>query len=410
MRKHWSANHLQFTMFDYLVIGKGLFGAAAAKYLSRQAERVVVIGPDEPQDIARHDGVFASHYDQGRLAGRLGRGPVWTALAHESITAYRQIEAQSGINFYTAAGRLHAPSATVQPEYDNEVVAAYGINVDHLSAGELLRAFPYLRFPGAEDGLFESAPAGYINPRALIRAQLAIAGKQGAEVVREVVTAVEQTGDHLVVRTKEGSQYQARKVLIAAGAFSNFIEMDGGQKWPLPLRLKTETILLAETPQPEAARLRNMPAVTFDLESPLLDGIYLLPPLLYPDGKYYVKMGCDTSADIFPQTFAEVAAWFKSGDSDVHKAELVEAMRSIIPNLQAVSFQTDRCIVTYTTHGLPYIDELVPGRIYTAVGGNGTGAKSSDAVGRLAAERMNSGPGSGAAYLVDAEFSVPGAA
>jgi sarcosine oxidase len=378
-------------MFDYLVIGKGLFGSATVKYLSGEAGRVAVIGPDEPQDIASHDGVFASHYDQGRLAGRLGRGPVWTELAEQSIGAYRQIEAQSGIRFYTPAGRLYAPAASVDADYLAEMAAAYDLDIRHLNAGELQASFPYLRFHGAEDGLFEDAPAGYINPRALIRAQLAIAEKQGAMVIREIVTAVTQAGDHLSVRTNEGNSYQARKVLIAAGAFSNFIQLDGSAKWPLPLRLKTETILLAETPESEAERLRDMPAVTYAIESPVLGEIYLLPPLLYPDGRYYVKMGCDTAADIFPETLEEIMAWFKSGDSDVHKAELVDALLSIIPDLQATSFQTGRCIVTYTTHGRPYIDEIVPGRIYTAVGGNGTGAKSSDAVGRLAAELMNGG-------------------
>ena len=387
-------------MFDYLVIGKGLFGSAAVKYLSREAGRVAVIGPDEAQNIASHDGVFASHYDQGRLAGRLGRGAVWTALAEQSIGAYGQIEAQSGIRFYTPAGRLYAPAASVDADYLADMAAVYDLDVRHLNASELQTAFPYLRFPGAEDGLFESAPAGYINPRALIRAQLAIAGKQGAAVIREVVTAVEPAGDHLHVRTKEGNVYQARKVLIAAGAFSNFIHLDGGEKWPLPLRLKTETILLAETPESEAVRLRDMPAVTYDIKSPVLGEIYLLPPLLYPDGRYYVKMGCDTAADTFPETAEEIATWFKSGDSDVHKAELVDAMLSILPDLQARSFKTARCIVTYTTHGRPYIDEIAAGRIYTGTGGNGTGAKSSDAIGRLAA-RMMIGDFSNAEFAVN---------
>jgi len=379
-------------MFDYLVIGKGLFGTAAAKYLSREVDRVAVIGPDEPQDAAGHDGVFASHYDQGRLAGRLGRRAEWTELAYKSINAFRQIEAESGVHFYTPAGRLHVPAASLPAQYVAEMMEVYGLDVQQLSAGDLARMFPYFRFPGAEDGLFETAPAGYINPRALIRAQLAIAERHGADVIREVVTAVAQDGDQLMVRTKEGGRYRAQRVLVAAGAFSNFIQVDGGQsggdKWPLPLRLKTETILLAETTESEALRLRDMPAMTFDIESTVLNGIYLLPPLLYPDGRYYVKMGCDTASDLFTQTYEEVAAWFKSGESNVHKAELVDALLSIIPGLQATSFHTGRCIVTYTTHGLPYIDEIIPGRLHAVVGGNGTGAKSSDAIGRLAAKRV----------------------
>ena len=374
-------------MFDFLVIGKGLFGSAAAKYLSAEAGRVAIIGPDEPQDVQSHAGVFASHYDQGRLAGLLARGPEWTALCDLSLRAYSQIETASGIQFYTPAGRLYMPAAYLPGDYVAEMEAAYHLDLWHLSAAEQRQAFPYLRFPGAEYGILERAPAGYINPRAMILAQLAIAEQQGAEVVREQVTAVDPAADHVRVRTKEGSVFQARKVLIAAGAFSNFIALDGRSPG-LPLRLKTETILLAEVPPSEAQRLQEMPAVDYGIDSPVLDGIYLLPPLLYPDGRYYVKMGCDTAADEFPETLDEVAAWFKRGNSDVHKEALVDALLSIIPALQVNAFRTGRCIVTYTTHRRPYIDAVMPGQIYTAAGGNGIGAKTSDAVGRLAARMM----------------------
>jgi glycine/D-amino acid oxidase-like deaminating enzyme len=374
-------------MFDFLVIGKGLFGSAAAKYLSSEARRVAVVGPDEPQDVLSHDGVFASHYDQGRLAGLLARGPEWTALCDLSVRAFPYVEAASGIRFYMPAGRLYMPAAYLPGDYVAEMEAAYDLDLWHLSAAEQQQAFPYLRFPGAENGVLERAPAGYINPRALIKAQLAIAEKQGAGVIREQVAAVDSAADHLLVRTKEGNAYQARKVLIAAGAFSNFIAL-AGRSPGLPLRLKTETILLAEVPPSEARRLRQMPAVDYGIDSPVLDGIYLLPPLLYPDGRYYVKMGCDTAADQFLETLDEVAAWFKTGNSDVHKEELVDALLSVIPALKADSFRTGRCIVTYTTHRRPYIDAIVPDRVYTAVGGNGIGAKTSDAIGRLAARLM----------------------
>jgi sarcosine oxidase len=52
------------TMYDYIVVGKGLFGAAAARYLGKFSDKTAIIGPDEPADPDSYDGVFASHYDQ----------------------------------------------------------------------------------------------------------------------------------------------------------------------------------------------------------------------------------------------------------------------------------------------------------------------------------------------------------
>ena len=60
-------------MFDVLVIGKGLMGSAAARYLREFGADTAVLGPDEPQKLQTHDGVFASHYDQGRIPRRLSK-------------------------------------------------------------------------------------------------------------------------------------------------------------------------------------------------------------------------------------------------------------------------------------------------------------------------------------------------
>jgi len=49
-------------MFDYLVIGKGLMGSAALRYVSQLTATVAIIGPDEPINYTNHKGVFASPY------------------------------------------------------------------------------------------------------------------------------------------------------------------------------------------------------------------------------------------------------------------------------------------------------------------------------------------------------------
>ena len=53
--------------YDYIVVGKGLMGAAAARHLSAHSSSIALIGPDEPPDRAAHAGVFGSHYDEGRI-------------------------------------------------------------------------------------------------------------------------------------------------------------------------------------------------------------------------------------------------------------------------------------------------------------------------------------------------------
>lgn len=159
---------------------------------------------------------------------------------------------------------------------------------DELTADELAARLPRLRFPAGFVGILEHAPAGYINPRGLIAAQLAIFATQGGTILRETAVTVTLQSTHLTVQTKEGNRYETRKLLIAAGGFSNCF---GLLERPLPLRLKTETIILTQTQTGEAARLGDMPTVIYGIESSDLDGIYLSPADCVPGRPFLPQNG-----------------------------------------------------------------------------------------------------------------------
>jgi sarcosine oxidase len=57
---------------------------------------------------------------------------------------------------------------------------------------------------------------------------------------------------------------------------------------------------------------------------------------------------------------------------------------AIVPNLAATTFYTKRCLVSYTPHGKPFIDQIEEG-LFVAAGGNGSSAKCSDTIGKMAA-------------------------
>ncbi|HEX7921421.1 MAG TPA: FAD-dependent oxidoreductase, partial [Bradyrhizobium sp.] len=89
------------------VIGRGLIGAAAARHLSKMGHDVALIGPDEPADFSRHDGVFGSHYDEGRITRVYDPQPFWRQMNRAAIARYGEIAAESGVDFYREAGALH---------------------------------------------------------------------------------------------------------------------------------------------------------------------------------------------------------------------------------------------------------------------------------------------------------------
>ncbi len=368
-------------MFDYVIVGKGLFGAAAARYLSQEGGKVAIIGPDEPADWATHPGVFGSHYDQGRIATYNGPDGVWAQLDRASIDQYRALEAASGIGFYEPVGLL-----TVSPP-----AAAY-VYPYHVAASDNVRQFTQadlplpLRFPAGFNLFWEGPPTGYINPREMLRAQLAMAVGQKTAVIPHLVTHVQNQGSHVAVTTDDGTIYTAHKVLLAAGAFANCFHL-----LPRPLNIvnKTETTILAEVSPETAVQLAHMPPVNYKIGSDTLGDLYLLPPIRYPNGRFYLKLGGNTPADHFLPTLADLRRWFASR-SHPYEAVLQAALRELMPNTDFLSWQFKPCVVCYTPHGKPFIG-AVDERIFLATGGNGGSAHPSDAIGKLAADLVING-------------------
>ncbi len=372
-------------IYDVAVIGNGMIGAAASRYLSVVGLQVAAIGPGEPADWKSHQGVFASHYDQGRITRVIDPDPIWGTLGKRSLAAYATLEEQSGVHFHGRAGCLRVSpdvSATNDTLHQAERVgqaenAVY--TVEHTDDG-LNEIFPFLHFPAGATALWERGGAGYVNPRQLVEAQLTVALQHGATLIRETVTAIVPHSQGVTIATDQGQEIVARKVLISAGAYSSWL-----LPHPLVYQRKAVTVLLAEIAPTEAERLRALPSIIYRLQdNALLASIYSLPPLRYPDGKIYLKIGGTLHTPNLLASAVAIADWFHGDGNRSEAAALREVLFELLPNLQASALQSRPCVVTYTAHGYPYIGQ-VGERIYVATGGCGSAAKSSNEIGRIGA-------------------------
>ena len=378
-------------MYDIAVIGKGLMGSAALRHLTLSFPelRVCIIGPDEPADRKAHPGVFASHYDQGRITRVLDPSPMWAALARESIGRYPAIEEAGGVRFHHAVGCLRATDLPAHVAALDICARRFRPPHQRLDAAECKAAYPFLAFSDDFVAWDEKGDAGYINPRSLIEAQLSAAARSGAEIIREIVASIDGSGEGVAIRTRAGRAVRARKALLTAGGYSNTVLE---RKLKLPTR--SHTILLAELPRSEAVRLRGMPAIITAFDHPAVSSLYMLPPVVYPDGKTYIKLGPGGRQEELPATEhflhaldddRELLRWFQSdGREDIAEAMKV-ALHSMLPGLSVLSYHSTPCLITSSAHGYPYIDALEAGALYVTIAGNGASAKSSDEIGRMGA-------------------------
>ncbi|HET7035656.1 MAG TPA: FAD-dependent oxidoreductase [Thermomicrobiaceae bacterium] len=366
--------------FRVAVIGKGLIGAAAARHLAGQTDGVALIGPDEPAVRAEHHDVFGSHYDEGRITRILDSDEIWGRLAARSIARYAEIEAQSGIPFYQEVGMLAASAPDGLIQRYARTGEALGVEFDRLTAAELAQRFPYLHFPPGFAGVFQPRQAGHVSPRRLVAAQTAAAERQGATIIPEPVHRLGFDRETVVLTTATGRQVRAERVLVATGGFANAHEVLPRK---LAITVRGRTIVLAEIPAALLGSLRAMPSLIADGTAPL-DDPYVLPPIQYPDGRWYIKLGTGEFEHRL-DTLDELVAWFQRPGAEQDRDALHQTLLGLIPELAGAPIHTDTCAVTATVSGYPYVDLIENGRIGIAVGGNGQAAKSSDEIGRLAA-------------------------
>jgi len=367
-------------MYKIAVIGRGLIGSAAARHLSEASDGVVVIGPDEPAERGMHDGVFASHYDEGRMARIVDPTPEWSITAQRSIARYRDLERRSGISFFTPAGYLGLGGPGLR--YNDacaEAGAKQGAELRRLDAAQIRTEFPFLDVPDDADGLSETGSAGYISPRSMVAAQTRLAADTGAILVREPAVSIRPAANGVEIATAAGDAIKAEKAIVAAGAFT---QACGLAPRDLNLKVYGRTVVLARIDDDMLAGFAGMPTM-IHCES----DAYILPPIRYPDGRHYLKLGNGSDQDERLDSREKLDRWFKGPGAESDRRDFTRLMKAIFPALNdCKGWHTDTCATTYTTSGLPIIDFVDDNdRVLVAVGGCGKGAKGADDWGCIAA-------------------------
>ncbi len=361
------------------VIGRGMIGSAATRHLAEAGYDVTLIGTPEPETYETHDGVFASHYDEGRITRGLDQNRFWSDVSRASIARYRVLEAATGTRFYEEVGVLMAgPQGRSLIDGVLAVAQNAGIDHDRLDVDQLARRFPYFKFPQDSLGVFETTNAGYINPRRMVQAQLIAAKNAGAHFVEGVAGGLDETGRGVSVMIgKEHLTFD--RVLLATGGFTQALLGD-----EVPLKIYARTVALFSIDADEQDRLVGMPSHISLLE----DGRdpYLLPPIRYPNGSVCLKLGGDPEDNVLENT-KDVKDWFRSGGSQSVGQFLEQSIYEKMPSLRVMETQIAPCVTSFTEDELPVIRALTQ-RISVAVGGNGKGAKNSDELGRLGGEAL----------------------
>ncbi len=208
-------------MYDLIIVGLGAAGAAAAYQAAKRGAKVLGIDQYSPPHA-----LGSSHGDSRITRVAIGEGEHYTPIVRRSHQIWRDIEAKTGEELLVVTGGLIVSSGArkatthVPGFFENTLGAARRFAIEHemLDARELRELFPQFNVSDNEIGYYEPG-AGYLRPEACVRAQLSLAAELGAQLHRnERVLSIADEGGIARVGT-EASEYAAREVIVAAGAW-----------------------------------------------------------------------------------------------------------------------------------------------------------------------------------------------
>jgi sarcosine oxidase len=361
---------------DFLIVGNGMFGAAIARHLATHAT-VTLVGPRARADGS---GAYGAHHDEGRIIGDLSRDLVWSELNRRARDGMTELDP----TLITPCGAL---TATTRGGPDYLSVAAQirerqSADIRTLTADAARDRFPMARFDPDETIWYQPA-AGYFSPRRYVALATRSAQAHGATITTGTVRVLHLSATGAEAELGDGRHVRAAAAIVASGAFAA-----GSDLLPAPvaLKAKSEVYAMAELDDQQAADLDAMPCINRTIDHPQLAYLYVLPPIRYPDGRTYLKVGANTMIDHWLPGPAAVRAWYDHANGDGPLPALREVLTGLLPAVRVRSWHTRRCSDAYTAHRHPYIDILEPGRLTIALGGNGRGAQAADAVGQLTAD------------------------
>ena len=228
--------------YEYIVLGLGGLGSAAAYWLSRRAGADVLGLEQFELGHARGES-----QDHSRIIRLSYHTPAYVRLAQRAYESWEMVGKEAGESLVLVTGGLDfGPRVSAIPAAPYmESLDACGVPYEHLEAAEIMKRWPQFSLTDDIHGIFQ-AQSGIAKAAKGNAAHQRLARANGATLRDNApVSKVEHRGDEFSV-TAGGETYRCRKLVIAAGPWSNGALGHLGMH--LPLEVTREQVTYFATP------------------------------------------------------------------------------------------------------------------------------------------------------------------
>ncbi len=206
-----------------IVVGLGAMGSAAACQLASRGLDVVGIDRFSPPHV-----FGSTHGDTRVTRAACAEGAAYVPLAQRSHELWRELEAETDADIFSACGVLMAgPGSGLGSMHGTddwvgatiELAERFGIEHEQLDGAAARERFPMLRI---EDGVraYLEPGGGFVRPEAAVAAHLELARRAGARLHSDSeVTEIRSTSSGVEVTTSDGATLGAERVVLSVGAW-----------------------------------------------------------------------------------------------------------------------------------------------------------------------------------------------
>jgi len=352
--------------YEYIVLGLGGFGSAAAYWLSRRAG-AEVLGLEQFE--LGH--VRGESQDHSRIIRLSYHTPGYVELAKHAYRAWAEVERDSGEQLVLRTGGLdfaHRVSAIPLRTYSESMDAA-GVTYETLDAGEIMRRWPPFRLSDDIHGLYQAESGIAMAARGNAAHQRMCREHGGTLRDRAPVEAIRPSNGEIEVDAG-GVQYRCGRLIIAAGAWSNQALAPFGIQ--LPLTVTQEQVTYFASPHPADFQPQRFP-IWIWMDDPCFYGFPVF-------GEAGPKVGQDAGG-------REVTTETRTFEPDQPALQRVrDFLGQYIPSLLGPIIYTRTCLYTLTPDR-DFVLDAVPDhpKVSIAIGG-GHGFKFASLVGRILSE------------------------
>ena len=352
--------------YEYIVLGLGGLGSAAAFWLSRRAGKDVLAL--EQFELGH---VRGESQDHSRIIRLSYHTPVYVELAKQAYEAWAVLEADAKEPCVLKTGGLDlAPrNSAIRLDSYSESMQTAGVEFEYLDARAIMRRWPQFHLTDDIHGLYQQEGGIAMAARANAAHQR-LAREHGATLQDRIpVTTVRPTAGEVEV-VAGGTAFRCRRLVIAAGPWSNQVLAHLGLE--LPLEVTQEQVTYFSSPH-----LKQFEPGRFPVWIWMDDPCYYGFPVF---GEPAVKIAQDAGGK-------PVTADTRTFEPDPENLRRVESWtRQYLPSALGPVLYTKTCLYTLTPDRDFVIDTVPEHQIVVVAIGAGHAFKFASVIGRILSE------------------------